>query len=107
MSKKRVTEEFPFGENVLVYKVMGKMFALTDLADFSSINLKVEPEGGVELRERYPSVHPGYHMNKRHWITVMMDGSIPDKLLCLWIDTSYNLVTASLTKAQQAALQKP
>ena len=106
MSKKGVTEEFPFGENTLVYKVMGKMFALTDLVDFSGINLKVDPEAGVDLRERYPSVHPGYHMNKKHWITVMMDGSIPDKLLYTWIDTSYNLVTRSLIKSQRSALEK-
>ena len=106
MSKKGVTEEFPFGGNVLVYKVMGKMFALTDLSDFSSLNLKVDPEQGVELRERYPSVHPGYHMNKKHWITVLLDGSIPDKLLYAWIDTSYSLVAASLTKALQSELKK-
>jgi len=106
LQKKGVTEEFPFGETTLVYKVMGKMFALTDLPDYTSINLKVEPEHSVELRERYPAVHPGYHMNKKHWITVLMDGTIPDKLLCSWIDTSYNLVANSLTKKQRASLDK-
>ena len=104
MGKKGVTEEFPFGENTLVYKVMGKLFALTDVEFFESINLKVDPEKGVELREEYPSVQPGYHMNKKHWITVLMDGSIPDKLLRQWIDDSYQLVVSGLTKKQQAEL---
>jgi predicted DNA-binding protein (MmcQ/YjbR family) len=105
LSHKGVTEEFPFGEDVLVYKVMGKMFSLTDLNGFESVNLKVDPERGVELRERYPAVVPGYHMNKKHWITVMMDGSIPDKLLKQWIDHSYDLVAAGLTKMEKRTLE--
>jgi predicted DNA-binding protein (MmcQ/YjbR family) len=105
VSLKGVTEEFPFGENTLVHKVMGKMFALTDIEDFDSVNLKVDPEAGVELRERYPGVSPGYHMNKKHWITVQMDGSIPDKLLRQWVEDSYNLVASGLTKTQQRALE--
>lgn len=104
LSKKGVTEEFPFDENTLVYKVMGKMFALTDLHDFQSINLKVDPEVGVELREQYSSVEPGYHMNKKHWITVLIDGSIPDKTLCAWIDNSYDLVAKNLPKKLKAEL---
>lgn len=106
LSKKGVTEEFPFGEQTLVFKVMGKMFALTDVEAFESVNLKVEPEMGIELREKYSSVLPGYHMNKKHWITVMMDGSIGDKLISQWIDNSYNLVSASLPKKDQAILAK-
>lgn len=106
LSKKGVTEEFPFGEQTLVFKVMGKMFALTDVEVFESVNLKVEPEMGIELREKYSSVLPGYHMNKKHWITVMMDGSIGDKLISQWIDNSYNLVSASLPKKDQAILAK-
>jgi len=105
MGMKGVTEEFPFGENTLVYKVMGKMFALTDLDLFTSINLKCVPEVGMELRERYPAVQPGYHMNKKHWITVEMDGSIPDNLLKSWIKESYDLVTKTLTKSQKSALE--
>lgn len=105
LSKKGVTEEFPFGEDTLVYKVMGKMFALTDLETFASINLKVDPEEGEELREKYASVLPGYHMNKKHWITVMMDGSLPDKLVLSWVDKSYELVASALTKTQKTALQ--
>ncbi len=105
VAKKGVTEEFPFDENVLVYKVMGKMFALTDIDEFSSINLKCDPEVGVELREQYPAVSPGYHMNKKHWITVQMDGSVSDKILKQWIDASYQLVVSSLPKRQQVELQ--
>jgi predicted DNA-binding protein (MmcQ/YjbR family) len=105
LAKKGVTEEFPFGENVLVYKVMGKMFALTDLVDFESVNLKVEPEKGAGLQEQYASVQPGYHMNKKHWITVLMDGSIPDKLIKQWTEDSYQLVVSGLTKKQKSALE--
>ena len=105
LSMKGVTEEFPFGENTLVHKVMGKMFALTDIEEFESVNLKVEPEVGVELRERYLAVQPGYHMNKKHWITVMIDGSIPDKQLRQWIQNSYNLVASGLTKNQKLTLE--
>ena len=80
------------------------MFALTDIEDFESVNLKVNPEAGVELRERYPAVMPGYHMNKKHWITVLMDGSIPDKIVLQWIQDSYDLVVSRLTKTQRQAL---
>jgi predicted DNA-binding protein (MmcQ/YjbR family) len=105
LSKKGVTEEFPFDNETLVFKVMGKMFALTNVEDFSSINLKADPEMAVELREKYPSVKPGYHMNKKHWITVMMDGSIPDKMVSQWIENSYQLVVSALTKSQKVALE--
>ncbi len=80
------------------------MFALTDVQDFTSINLKVDPEMGIELRERYPAVLEGYHMNKKHWITVLIDGSIPDRLICQWITNSYQLVVSGLTKRQKSAL---
>jgi predicted DNA-binding protein (MmcQ/YjbR family) len=104
LRKKGVTEEFPFDENTLVYKVAGKMFALADVEKFESINLKVDPEEGAVLRETYPAVQPGYHMNKLHWITVLMDGSVPDRLVMGWIDKSYQLVVSKLTKSQRAAL---
>lgn len=106
LGKKGVTEEFPFGEETLVFKVMGKMFALTNVQNFSSINLKCGPEEGAELREKYASVLPGYHMNKKHWITVLMDGSVTDKLLKQWIDRSYDLVVAALPKAQKQQLNE-
>ena len=105
LSKKGVTEEFPFDSDTLVFKVMGKMFALTDVANFSSINLKCDPEEAIELRETYDAVLPGYHMNKRHWNTVMIDGTLPDKLILAWIDKSYQLVASSLTKTQKSALK--
>lgn len=82
------------------------MFALTDLESFQSINLKCDPEISVQLREQYASVLPGYHMNKKHWITVLMDGSIADKLLKLWIDSSYQLVAASLSKSLKLDLDR-
>ena len=104
LKKKGVTEEFPFGETTLVYKVMGKMFALTDLDNFESINLKCDPEKGVELREQHEAIRPGYHMNKKHWITVLMDGSLGDKFVLGLIDDSYALVGNSLTKSQKSAL---
>jgi predicted DNA-binding protein (MmcQ/YjbR family) len=105
LAKRGVTEEFPFGEETLVYKVMGKMFALADVTLFESINLKCDPELAAELREQYPAVQPGYHMNKKHWNTVLMDGSLPDKLVKNWIDNSYNLVVASLPVRVKAELR--
>jgi predicted DNA-binding protein (MmcQ/YjbR family) len=104
LNKKGVTEAFPFDDNVLVFKVMGKIFALTDVAAFSSINLKCDPSEAVELREAYDAVIPGYHMNKKHWNTVVMDNSLPDKLILSWIDKSYELVASSLTKRDKLAL---
>jgi predicted DNA-binding protein (MmcQ/YjbR family) len=98
LSKKGVSEEFPFDEQTLVFKVMGKMFALTNIDSFVSINLKCNPENAELLREQYDAVKPGYHMNKKHWNTLMIDGSLPDKLIYQWIDNSYDLVVATLTK---------
>lgn len=106
LKKKAVTEEFPFGEETLVFKVMGKLFALTGVSQFTSINLKCDPEKAAELREQHPSVQPGYHMNKKHWITVLMDGSIPDKLVYSWIDESYQLVASKLTRKQKEELNR-
>ncbi len=99
-----MTEEFPFGEDTFVYKVMGKIFAITDIG-FASVNLKADPEKAVELRDQYPAVTPGYHMNKKHWNTVLFDGSLPDKLICQWIDESYLLVASRLTKSEKSALE--
>jgi predicted DNA-binding protein (MmcQ/YjbR family) len=104
LSKPGVTEGFPFGEDVLVFKVGGKMFALSRIDPFERISLKVVPERGAELREAYEAVQAAYHMNKLHWIMVMMDGTIPDKYLKAWIDDSYTLVVASLSKKDQAKL---
>ena len=97
ISKKAVTESFPFDHKTLVFKVAGKMFALADVDLFTSINLKCDPERAVALREQYDgSIIPGYHMNKQHWNTVLMDGSVGDRLILELIDHSYNLIVASL-----------
>ena len=101
ISKPAVTESFPFDESTLVFKVAGKMFLLTDLVDALSMNIKNTPEKVIELMEHYPSVLPGYHMNKIHWITVMIDGSVPDSLLCNWIDESYNLIISGFTRKEK------
>lgn len=108
MLKPGVSEEFPFDENTLVFKVMGKMFALTDLLDDFSLNLKCDPERAIELREQYPAIQPGYHMNKVHWNTVMMDGSLPQKLVLELIDHSYQLVVDKLPgKLKQSLISGP
>ena len=89
----------------MVFKVMGKMFTLADVIEYSSVNLKCDPETGAELRERYPAVQPGYHMNKKHWITVAMDGSVPEKLIKGWIEASYQLVVNGLSKSEKLTLK--
>lgn len=104
LSKKGGTEEFPFDETTLVFKVMGKMFALTDLEGEFSINLKCDPEKAIDLREKYTAVKPGYHMNKQHWNTVTDDGSVTDDLLYNWIDDSYELVIEKLPKSKKIEL---
>ena len=98
------SEGFPFDEQTLVFKVDGKMFALTDVLDADSVNLKCDPEVALELRERYTSVQPGYHMNKKHWITVQLNGGVPREKLLELIKTSYELVWASLTKKRRDEL---
>jgi len=102
LSKEHVTEEFPFDNDTLVFKVAGKMFALANISEFVSINLKCDPEKAIELRDRFPAVLPGYHMNKKHWNTILLDGSIPEKLLKTWIDDSYLNVINSLPKREKA-----
>lgn len=88
-----VEETLPFGPDTLVYKVMGKIFLLAGLDQHPvQFNIKCDPEKALELRESYPAVQPGYHMNKKHWNTVIADGSIPTSLLKEWITDSYNLV---------------
>jgi predicted DNA-binding protein (MmcQ/YjbR family) len=96
LAKSHVEECFPFDETTLVFKVMGKMFALTDLEGPLRLNLKCNPEKAVTLREHYPCVKPGYHMNKKLWNTVEVDGTVSDALIMEWIDHSYELVVAGL-----------
>ncbi|UII24162.1 MmcQ/YjbR family DNA-binding protein [Fulvivirga ligni] len=106
ISLKGVTEEFPFGEETLVFKVMGKMFALTDVDLFTSVNLKCDPEKAVQLREQHAAIQPGYHMNKNHWNTVLMDGTLSDKFVKELINDSYTLVVSGLTKKLKGELEK-
>lgn len=99
LSKKAVTEDFPFGETTLVFRVKGKIFLLVSLdADPLQFNAKCDPEKAMELREAYDAVKPGYHMNKKHWNTIIIDGSISSKLIKEMIDDSYNLIVQSLPK---------
>lgn len=101
------TEDLPFDENTLCFKVMGKIFSICDIEDFESINLKCDPVKAIELRETYPdTVIPGYHMNKKHWNTVKMDSSLPENLIKEWIKESYDLVVNKLPKKDQIALGK-
>lgn len=105
LSKDFVTESTPFDDVTLVFKVAGKMFALLPLDEVNlSINLKCDPEKAVSLREMYPSVKPGYHMNKNHWNTVYIDGTIEKKLVLGWINDSYQLVFDSLPKKTRQSL---
>lgn len=104
LSKKMVSESLPFGDDTLVFKVLDRVFALADITLFESINLKCDPEQAIMLREQYPAVQPGYHMNKRHWNTVLMDGSVPDRILQQWIDDSYRLVVDKMPKKMKQQL---
>lgn len=101
LSLPATSEDLPFDETALVFKVGRKMFVLTSLKGPFWINLKCDPEKAVDLRERYPAVRPGYHMNKKHWNTIDIDGSIPDDLLKQWIKESYELVVKSMTKKER------
>ncbi len=97
LSKKAVEEGLPFGEDTLVFKVMNKIFLLVSLGSNPlQFNAKCEPDKAEELREEYPAIKPGYHMNKKHWNTVIVDGSISTKLIKEMIDDSYDLIVQSL-----------
>ncbi len=106
LSKNGATESFPFDETTLVFKVMNKMFALTDIEGDLSVNLKCDPGLALELREKYPAVLPGYHMHKKYWNTILIDGSVPRQLIEEWIDLSYNLVVDSLPKKLKQELEE-
>lgn len=104
LTKPGAEETFPFGADTLVFKVRGKMFALTNVETFEGVNLKVDPEYGAELRERYEFVIPAYHMNKKHWITVQVRTGVPVQLLKQLIDDSYNLVVSGLSKSEKLSI---
>jgi predicted DNA-binding protein (MmcQ/YjbR family) len=101
-------EEFPFRPGLSVFKVAGKVFALAPLGDPPlRISLKCEPALAEQLRDTYPAITPGYHLNKRHWNTVRVDGSLPDRLVLDMVEDSYDLVVAKLSKRVQAELGWP
>ena len=102
LSKPGAEETLPFGPDTLVYKVRDKVFLLTGLDDDGfRFNVKCDPDKAIELREEFPCVLPGYHMNKKHWNTIVVDGSVSSKQLKEWIDHSYGLVTASLPREKK------
>lgn len=102
-SLKQVTTEVLW-ENVLVFKVGGKMFCFVPLDEELKMNLKCDPDEALELRERFSSVLPGFHMNKKYWNTVLMDGSVSDNMLRGWIRKSYGLVVKKLPKRERTCL---
>jgi predicted DNA-binding protein (MmcQ/YjbR family) len=105
IAKPGVTEEFPFDETTLVFKVMGKMFVFTNLEGDWKLNLKCDPLWAMELRERYPAVQPGYYMNKMMWNSVVMDGSLKSSMVLEMIDHSYQQVVNKLTKKLKEELK--
>jgi predicted DNA-binding protein (MmcQ/YjbR family) len=105
LSKSAVSEGFPFDEETLVFKVLDKMFLLTNITGDLRMNVKCDPEKAIELREMHSSVLPGYHMNKKYWNTVVIDGRESDKKLKEWIDDSYDQVVAKMTKKKQNELK--
>jgi len=95
------SEGYPFGEGVLVFKVGGKIFAILGA---TSVSLKCDPGYAVALREEYPAVSAGYHLDKRHWNTIELDGSVPSDVLGEWIEDSHGLVMAGLSRAQRNSI---
>lgn len=106
LSKNGAFEDYPFGEETLCFKVSGKIFAITSFSIPLSVNLKCDPELAMDLRERYEDVQPGFHMNKKHWNTVITDGGIPDREIRKMIDHSYELIVKGLSKKQRDLLEK-
>jgi len=104
LSLPHTTEDFPFDQETLVFKVGGKIYLLTGLAGPFYINLKCDPEYAIELREMHAAVRPGYHMNKKHWNTVDVDGSLSDEFLRELIAHSYGQVIKTLTKKVRVEL---
>ncbi|MFC4471293.1 MmcQ/YjbR family DNA-binding protein [Streptomyces xiangluensis] len=109
LSFNAVVEDFPFNPETSVFKVLGKLFALTQLDGVPlTVNLKCDPEDAIRLRGEYPGlIVPGYHMNKRHWNTVTVDGELPDRLVRELIEDSYDLVVAGLPRAERLRLDRP
>jgi len=106
LQKPGAEESFPFGEETLVFKVGGKIFLLASLTAGNRFNAKCDPERAVELRERHEEVQPGYHMNKRHWNTVRMDGALKAREIREMIDHSYEIVLAGLPKKVREGIER-
>lgn len=105
LSKPEAVEDFPFGPDVHVFKIKGKMFATLGVhKGQEQMNLKVHPDEGPQLRDIFPSIIEGYHMNKRHWVTVLLDGTVPSTEIERVIDGSYALVVKGLKKVEREAL---
>jgi predicted DNA-binding protein (MmcQ/YjbR family) len=104
-AKKGVTSDFPFGDDTWVYRVMGKIFALIPLDASPRMNLKCDPAFAEILRQTYAAVTPGYHMNKKHWNTILVDDTIPDDEILEMIDHSYEVFAKGLTKAERGKLK--
>lgn len=105
LAKPGTSESLPFGGDTLVFKVGSKMFALTDIENFVSVNLKCDPTKAIAMRDQYQAVTPGYHMNKKHWNTVLINGDVNPKIFKELIDHSYFLVINSLTKREQLSIE--
>ncbi|MBT4512963.1 MAG: MmcQ/YjbR family DNA-binding protein [Chloroflexi bacterium] len=106
LQKKRATDDLPFGEDALVIKVANKMFALIMTGNETpSVNLKCDPALALELRRKYPVITPGYHMNKQHWNTVLLDGNLPEEQILQMVDHSYDLVVKGLKKSDRDLLE--
>ncbi|MEX0883357.1 MAG: MmcQ/YjbR family DNA-binding protein [Cyclobacteriaceae bacterium] len=105
LSKPGTSEDTPFDENTLCFRVVNKIFAIIDINLFESVNLKCDPEKAILLRESYEGIMPGYHMNKRHWNTVSFNGSVPDPVILELVDHSYQLVFESLPKKSRDELK--
>ncbi|WP_026955611.1 MmcQ/YjbR family DNA-binding protein [Algoriphagus vanfongensis] len=105
LAKAGTTEDTPFDANTLCFRVGGKIFSITDMETFEYINLKCDPERSLDLREQYPGITPGYHMNKKLWNSVSVLGNVPDRLILDLADQSYELIFASLPKKLQAEIR--
>ncbi|MGI0118492.1 MmcQ/YjbR family DNA-binding protein [Zooshikella sp. RANM57] len=106
LAKPETIEDYPFGPDVAVFKVLGKMFALlSSQDDIINLNLKCDPIEAIQLRDLFEAVKPGYHMNKKHWNTVIIDGSLPKGEIERMIDNSYSLVVKGLNKATRTSLE--
>ena len=103
LAQPAATEDFPFGEDVAVFRIGGKLFALLPVSG-ATINLKAEPEQAIDQRKRYQAIAPGWHQNKRHWNTVTIGGDVPNDVLAALVEDSYDLVFASLPKRERDAI---